>query len=135
MSLENAEVRISESWKRPDRKWLEEFSSFPVANIGDAMERLNMCDAGIIPLAAGMNFTGFAFPILVTAGDNAAMIKALDYIQPGDAVMINGLGHTDRALISKQLTQRFQHAGATAQVIDGSVRDRKVIESTGLSTV
>ncbi len=134
MSLENAEVRISESWKRPEKKWLEEFSSFPVANIGDAMERLNMCDAGIIPLTAGMSFTGFAFPILVTAGDNAAVIKALDYIQPGDAVMINGLGHTDRALVGEQLTQRFQHAGATAQVIDGAVRDRKVIESTGLPT-
>lgn len=134
MSLENADIRISAEWKRPDNKWISDFSSFPVANIGDAMERLNMCDAGIMPLSRGMSFTGFAFPILVTAGDNAAVIRALDYLQPGDVVMVNGLGHTDRALVGEQLTQRFQHAGAVAQVIDGAVRDRKVIESTGLPT-
>ncbi|WP_345830674.1 RraA family protein [Erwinia sp. HDF1-3R] len=134
MSLENAEIRISQTWQRPDKKWLAAFADFPVANIGDAMERLNMCDAGIVPLCEGMHFVGFALPVLVTPGDNAAVIKALDVIQPGDVVMINGQGHTDRALVGEQLTQRFQHAGAAAQVIDGAVRDRKVIAATGLPT-
>ncbi|MCU5774835.1 RraA family protein [Erwiniaceae bacterium BAC15a-03b] len=134
MSLETADIRISPLWNRPDKKWLSAFAAFPVANIGDAMERLSMCDAGIAPLNSGASFVGFAFPVLVTAGDNAAVIKALDYIQPGDVMMINGQGYIDRALVGEQLTQRFQHAGATAQVIDGAVRDRKVIESTGLAT-
>ncbi|BCQ34947.1 MULTISPECIES: RraA family protein [Erwinia] len=134
MSLETADVRISSSWERPDRKWLSAFAAFPVANIGDAMERLSMCDAGIVPVSSNTDFVGFAFPVLVTAGDNAAVILSLDHIQPGDVMMINGLGHTDRALVGEQLTQRFQHAGAVAQVIDGAVRDRKVIESTGLPT-
>ncbi|WP_421504533.1 RraA family protein [Erwinia rhapontici] len=134
MSLETADVRISSSWDRPDRKWLSAFAAFPVANIGDAMERLSMCDAGIVPVSSNTDFVGFAFPVLVTAGDNAAVILSLDHIQPGDVMMINGLGHTDRALVGEQLTQRFQHAGAVAQVIDGAVRDRKVIESTGLPT-
>ncbi|MFK8257344.1 RraA family protein [Erwinia sp. AnSW2-5] len=134
MSLETADVRISSSWERPDRKWLSAFSAFPVANIGDAMERLSMCDAGIVPVSSNTDFVGFAFPVLVTAGDNAAVILSLDHIQPGDVMMINGLGHLDRALVGEQLTQRFQHAGAVAQVIDGAVRDRKVIESTGLPT-
>jgi regulator of RNase E activity RraA len=134
MSLETADVRISETWIRPEKKWLAAFADFPVANIGDAMERLSMCDAGIVPVTSYTDFVGFAFPVLVTAGDNAAVIKALDYIQPGDVMMINGLGHIDRALVGEQLTQRFQHAGAVAQVIDGAVRDRKVIESTGLPT-
>lgn len=134
MALETADVRISLSWNRPDKKWLTAFAQFPVANIGDAMERLNMCDAGIVPISSNTDFVGFAFPVLVTAGDNAAVIKALDYIQPGDVMMINGLGHIDRALVGEQLTQRFQHAGAVAQVIDGAIRDRKVIESTGLPT-
>ncbi|WP_215844948.1 RraA family protein [Candidatus Pantoea bituminis] len=134
MALETADVRISLSWNRPNKKWLTAFAQFPVANIGDAMERLNMCDAGIVPISSNTDFVGFAFPVLVTAGDNAAVIKALDYIQPGDVMMINGLGHIDRALVGEQLTQRFQHAGAVAQVIDGAIRDRKVIESTGLPT-
>lgn len=134
MALEMADVRISQCWKRPEKKWLSAFSGFPVANIGDAMERLNMCDAGIVPIGSHTNFVGFAFPVLVPAGDNAAVIKALDHIQPGDVMMINGLGHLDRALVGEQLTQRFQHAGAVGQVIDGAIRDRKVIESTGLPT-
>jgi len=134
MALESAEVRIAPRWIRPSKNWLEAFSPFPVANIGDAMERLNMCDAGIIPLTENTAFTGFAFPVQVTAGDNAAVIKALDYIEEGDVMMINGMGHIDRALVGEQLTQRFQHAGARGQVIDGAVRDKKVIESTGLPT-
>ncbi|MGJ0191623.1 RraA family protein [Pantoea sp. RRHST58] len=134
MSLETADVRISSPWERPEKKWLSAFAEFPVANIGDAMERLNMCDAGITPVTSNTAFVGFAFPVLVTAGDNAAVIKSLNYIQPGDVMMINGLGHIDRALVGEQLTQRFQHAGAVAQVIDGAIRDRKVIESSGLPT-
>jgi regulator of RNase E activity RraA len=134
MALETAYVRINPSWTRPDRKWLADFAEFPVANIGDAMERLNMCDAGIVPVTTQTDFVGFAFPVLVTPGDNAAVIRALDHLQPGDVVMVNGQGHIDRALIGEQLTQRFQHAGAVAQVIDGAIRDRKVIESTGLPT-
>lgn len=134
MAFEKADIRISESWDRPEKKWLSAFAEFPVANIGDAMERLSMCDAGISPVSSNTDFVGFAFPVLVTAGDNAAVIKALEYIQPGDVMMINGLGHIDRALVGEQLTQRFQHAGAVAQVIDGAIRDRKVIESTGLPT-
>ncbi|MBJ7223925.1 MULTISPECIES: RraA family protein [unclassified Brenneria] len=134
MSLENADIRIAPRWQRPSREWLAAFKPFPVANIGDAMERLGMCDAGIVPLFPGVQFVGFALPVLVAAGDNAAVIKALDYVEPGDVVMINGLGHVDRALVGEQLTQRFQHAGAHGQVLDGAVRDRKVIESTGFPT-
>lgn len=134
MALETAYVRKEKTWVRPDRKWLAAFSPFPVANIGDAMERLNMCDAGIVPVTSQTHFVGFALPVLVTPGDNAAVIRALEEVQPGDVIMINGQGHIDRALVGEQLTQRFQHAGAVAQVIDGAVRDRKVIESTGLPT-
>jgi regulator of RNase E activity RraA len=134
MALETADIRIAQRWSRPPRKWLDAFTPFPVANIGDAMERLNMCDAGIIPLTTNTSFTGFAFPVQVTAGDNAAVIKALDYIEEGDVMMINGMGHIDRALVGEQLTQRFQHAGARGQVIDGAVRDKKIIESTDFPT-
>ncbi|MCC3701821.1 transferase [Rouxiella badensis] len=134
MALETAEVRIAPRWKRPSKEWLDAFAAFPVANIGDAMERLSMCDAGIIPLTNHTAFTGFAFPVQVTAGDNAAVIIALDYIEEGDVMMINGMGHIDRALVGEQLTQRFQHAGARGQVIDGAVRDKKIIESTDFPT-
>ncbi|MCC3719991.1 RraA family protein [Rouxiella badensis] len=134
MALETAEVRIAPRWKRPSKEWLDAFAAFPVANIGDAMERLSMCDAGIIALTNHTAFTGFAFPVQVTAGDNAAVIIALDYIEEGDVMMINGMGHIDRALVGEQLTQRFQHAGARGQVIDGAVRDKKIIESTDFPT-
>ncbi|KAB8310129.1 RraA family protein [Erwinia endophytica] len=134
MALKAADIRISSSWQRPEQKWRSAFTGFPVANIGDAMERLNMCDAAIVPVSSNTPFVGFAFPVLVTAGDNAAVIRALDYIQPGDVMMINGLGHIDRALVGEQLTQRFQQAGAVAQVIDGAIRDRKVVEATGFPT-
>ncbi|MEC5341318.1 RraA family protein [Brenneria populi] len=134
MALEDADVRIAPRWDRPSKEWLDAFSLFPVANIGDAMERLNMCDAGIKPMTAAKHLVGFALPVQVPAGDNAAVIMALDYIEPGDVVVVNGMGHTDRALVGEQLTQRFQHAGAVGQIIDGAVRDLRVVAATGFAT-
>lgn len=134
MSLEDADIRFAPRWERPSVEWIEAFKPFPVANIGDAMERLGMCDAGLVPLFPGIHFVGFALPVLVPAGDNAAVIRALEVIEPGDVMMINGLGHIDRALVGEQLTKRFQHAGANGAVIDGAVRDRRIIESVNFPT-
>ena len=115
------------SWTRPPRELVRAFEAFPVANIGDAMERLGIVDGGISPVWEGARCVGSALPVLGAAGDNAAVIEALNYIQPGDVVVINGFGHEHRALVGEQLSQRFEAAGATGAVIDGYIRDRATI--------
>jgi regulator of RNase E activity RraA len=120
-------VRKASAWSRPPRTIVEAFKAFPVANIGDAMERLGMVDAGISAIWDGAAAVGTALPVLGAAGDNAAVIEALDHIQSGDMVVINGFGHRERALVGEQLSQRFAAAGAVGAVIDGCIRDKKTI--------
>lgn len=129
--LAGAQLRITSSWERPDRALLAGFAKFPVANLGDAMERLGICDAGISNIWSGGKFVGSAFPVLTTAGDNAAIIKSLEYLQPGDALMVNGGGYLGRALIGDNLAQRFALRGAVGAVLDGCVRDRETIANLG----
>jgi len=62
------------SWTRPPRELVRAFEAFPVANIGDAMERLGIVDGGISPVWEGARCVGSALPVLGAAGDNAAVI-------------------------------------------------------------
>jgi regulator of RNase E activity RraA len=128
VTAQDPQVRISGGWPRPERDLVEAFARYPVANIADAMDRLGVCAGAISPVWAGARCAGPALPILTTAGDNAAIIEVLDHIEPGDIVVVNGLGYEDRALIGENLSERFAAAGAAGAVIDGAVRDRAAIE-------
>ncbi|WP_072803268.1 RraA family protein [Rhodococcoides yunnanense] len=120
-------VRVAEEWVRPSPELIARFAQYPVANLGDAMDRLGICDAGIVPVWNGARFVGSALPILTAAGDNAAIIDALEFIRPGDVVVVNGFGHLQRAVIGDNLTQRFAAHGAVGAVVDGCIRDRDII--------
>ncbi len=123
-------IRISE-WTRPDPALVAEFAAFPVANIGDAIERLDIMDGGIGPVWPGARFVGAALPIYTTAGDNLAVIEALDLIQPGDVLCINAGGYPGRAILGDNLAQRFDVFGATGVVVDGYVRDVDILQRLG----
>jgi regulator of RNase E activity RraA len=127
MSRPDPTVNIAADWSRPPADLVEAFGKFPVANIGDAMDRLGICDGGISSVWSGAACVGSALTVLTAAGDNAAVIEALEHIERGDVVVVNGFGHEHRALIGEQLAQRFRVAGATGAVIDGYIRDRATI--------
>lgn len=119
-------IRVAE-WERPDPALVAAFGEFPVANIGDAMDRLGIVDGGIAPIWPGAKAVGAALPILTTAGDNLAVIESLGLIQEGDLLMINAGGYDGRAILGDNLAQRFDVFGATGVVVDGYVRDRDTI--------
>ncbi|MBO0982643.1 RraA family protein [Rathayibacter sp. SD072] len=129
MSSDN--VTTVSSWQRPDADLVAAFARYPVANIGDAAERLNIVDGGIHPIWNGARAVGTALPVMTVAGDNRAVIDALEYIRPGDLLMINAFGFHGRAIIGDNLAQRFEFFGASGAVVDGYVRDRDIIESLG----
>lgn len=119
------------TWDRPDLDLVRQFAEFPVANIGDAMERLDIMDGGIGPIWPGAKCVGTALTIYTTAGDNLAVIEALDHIREGDVICINAGGFAGRALLGDNLAQRFDVFGATGVVVDGYVRDRDIIAGLG----
>ncbi|SKB00229.1 Regulator of RNase E activity RraA [Agreia bicolorata] len=128
---ESSNVRVHTGWQRPTAAVLKAFSGFQVANIGDAMERLGFTDGGISGIWSGARAVGSALPVLTVAGDNRAVIEALDHIQPGDLLAINAFGFSGRAIIGDNLAQRFDVLGATGAIVDGYVRDKVIIERLG----
>lgn len=120
-------VRIAEPWQRTPADLVVALGAFPVANIGDAMERLGMCDGGIAAMWPGACAAGTVLPVLTSSGDNAAVIEALEYAREGDLLVVNGFGHTHRALAGDQLARRYAARGVTGAVIDGAIRDRDEI--------
>lgn len=125
-------VRVSTGWDRVDRHVLDRFRQHSVANLGDALDRLNIVDGGIAPVWHGARAVGTALPVLSVAGDNKAVIAALDHIRPGDIVVINAFGYEGRAVIGDNLAQRFDVYGAVGAVVDGYVRDGAIIEKLGV---
>jgi RraA family protein len=124
-------LRIAAPWRRTPADLVRALGAFPVANLGDAMERLGMCDGGLAPVWAGARAAGCVLPVLTTSGDNAAVIEALEHSREGDLLVVNGFGHTHRALVGDQLARRYAARGVTGAVIDGAVRDRDEIASLG----
>jgi regulator of RNase E activity RraA len=76
---------------------------------------------------SGARAAGTVLPVLTSSGDNAAVIEALEYARDGDLLVVNGFGHTHRALVGDQLARRYAAQGVTGAVIDGAVRDRDTI--------
>lgn len=120
-------IRISDTIRRAPSELLARFQEFPVANLGDAMNRIGIVDAGILPMWDGARAVGSALPITTVAGDNLALIEVLDLIQPGDFLTINAARYTDRAVMGDNLAQRYQAFGAVGAVVDGAARDRDII--------
>ncbi|GHC96335.1 methyltransferase [Streptomyces violarus] len=125
-------VRVNTAWERVDEQVLKQFRAHSVANLGDALDRLNIVDGGIAPIWNGATAVGTALPVLTVAGDNKAVIEALEHIRPGDVLVINAFGYDGRAIIGDNLAQRFAVHGAAGAVVDGYVRDAAIIERLGV---
>ena len=114
------------------REVLHAFSGYPVANVGDAMDRLNLMDTGISAQSASKQCVGPALTVMTREGDNLAIHRALDEAQPGDFLVINALGGTTRAVFGDLLAEICIQAGVAGVVIDGLTRDREAIAALGL---
>jgi len=104
------------------------FEGLPVANIGDAMNRMGMCDSGVHAMWSGAACVGSAFPVTVRSGDNAGLHVALEHVRPGDVLVVNGGGDLSRALLGDLLATKLRTLGVVGAVIDGCIRDRSTLE-------
>lgn len=82
----------------PPQELIEAYRGIPSSNIGDCVKKMN-CMFGGIRAWNHHPLVGPAFTVKVPSGDNLVAQAALDYIQPGDILVIDGAGYTDRALV------------------------------------
>ncbi|WP_342343460.1 RraA family protein [Microbacterium sp. CFBP 13617] len=110
----------------------ERLSPLAASAVVDSMQRLGSPDAGISPTWVGARLVGPALTVLTAAGDNQIVHAALDVVQPGEVIVLNGFGDTTRALIGDLIAERARSLGVAGFVVDGCVRDVDAIRELGL---
>ncbi|OLR89796.1 RraA family protein [Actinokineospora bangkokensis] len=118
----------------PSDDLFDRFAGLPVANIGDARDRMGMLDGGIRALWRGARVVGRARTVWVRNGDNLALHSAIASSRPGDVLVVNGGGDTSRALIGELMAERAKRRGVRGIVVDGAVRDVVELEDIGFPT-
>lgn len=106
-----------------EKTLFEAFSKTATALISDNLSRLPAAN-GLRPFhkPAGL-MVGRALTVRVAAGDNLFIHKALELVQPGDVIVVDGDGETTRALIGGIMVAIAKSRGAAGFVLNGSVRD------------
>lgn len=113
-----------------DGELIARFAALPVANVGDAMDRLNVLDGAIRSVwrAPGARLAGRAVPVTVAGGDNEGIHQAVPTLGEGDVLVVNGQGVTHRALIGELIAGRATARGCAGFVLDAAVRDAVDLE-------
>ncbi len=118
-------------FERPDPALIESYRGIPSSNIGDCVRKMN-CMFGGIRAFNHKNLLGPAFTVKVPSGDNLVAQAALDYAQPGDIIVIDGAGYTDRALVGGMMLAYAELRKLGGFVVNGAVRDLADIQSSVL---
>ena len=90
--------RAYKEFERPAPELVEAFRGIPSSNIGDCTQRMNCMFDGIRPFN-DLPLVGTAFTVRVPSGDNLVAQAALDYARPGDIIVIDAAGNTDRGMV------------------------------------
>ncbi|MGN0205385.1 MAG: RraA family protein [Coprococcus sp.] len=118
-------------FQRPDPALIEGYRGIPSANIGDSVLRMN-CMFGGIHAFNNKPLVGTAFTVKVPSGDNLVAQMALDYAKPGDIIVIDGAGYTDRALVGGMMLTYAEERKLGGFVVNGAVRDLDDIQNSPL---
>lgn len=122
----NIGCKIIQNFQRPDAALVGRFLGLPVANIDDCMNRIAAVDAAIGPVGRG-HLLGTAFTVRVPQGDNLMFHAAMDLAQPGDVIVIDAGGFTDRAIFGELMAAYCKTRGIRGIVCDGAIRDRRAL--------
>ena len=114
---------------KPPPALIEAFRSAPTSIISDNLSRLPGA-VGLRPFHRGGTLVGCAFTVRTRPGDNLAIHKALEFVGPGDVIVVDGGGDETRALIGEIMLNIAQYRGAAGYVIDGAIRDRAALAAS-----
>ncbi len=118
----NIGFKINKNFHRPSRDVLAEFADIPIPNIGDAMQRTAAISSSIKSVN-NERLSGTAYTVRVPAGDNLLFYYAIDQASPGDVIVVDGGGFTERALCGEIMATLAKERGLAGFVINGAIRD------------
>ncbi|MCQ6275555.1 RraA family protein [Bacillus sp. V3B] len=101
----------------------ERFYGLPTTAISDALQGFNHMDSTIKPLKESDKVAGRAFTVNIPAGDNTGILRGIRGAKPGDVLVVNGKGYTERAVAGDFVISLAKNLGLQGIVIDGAIRD------------
>ena len=122
MSKANVGCRISTKFERPSKELVELFLKHASSNIADCMNRTAAVCSAIRPINK-TKLLGPAFTVKVAQGDNLMFHKAMDLAQPGDVIVIDAGGMSDRAIFGEIMATYCRKRGIAGIIVDGDIRD------------
>ena len=101
----------------------EKYLGLPTTAISDALKGFQHMDSGIKPLNDSHKIAGRAFTVNIPAGDNTGILRAIREANPGDVLVVDGKGYTERAVCGDFVLALAQNMGIQGIVLDGAIRD------------
>jgi regulator of RNase E activity RraA len=107
---------------------IKALAGLPTSVVSDVVGRL-LGTTGLRPVnRSAVTVCGNAVTVKVRAGDNLLIHKALQILEPGDVLVVDGEGDISRALVGEIMMTVAKTNGAVGFVIDGAVRDVEAFE-------
>ena len=129
----NANLTIKRNIPRPPRELIERFAGVPTPNIGDSQGREGAIDYRIRPVFEPFpGFVGPALTVSVLQRDNLAAHVVMEFIQPGDVLVIETHDCIDGAVFGDLMLGMYKNCGVAGIVTDGAIRDIEEFAVRGL---
>jgi 4-hydroxy-4-methyl-2-oxoglutarate aldolase len=125
---------IGADFERPPAALITQLARHETAKIADSMAGYGVAHHEIKPLRHDMRVCGPAVTVLTRTGDALYVQKVIEFLQPGDVVVIDAAGYKDVAVIGERLAHYMKLRGAKGIVVDGAIRDSIGIVDEGMPT-